>query len=190
MIPAGLDFIRADNGGTRSGNSITWRIGNLEAGQTRELMAEFRCNTIGQFKNTARVTYCAQADAECEMAVKGIPAILLECVDNPDPVEVGGNVTYTIVVTNQGSAVDTNIKLAITLPAEEEYVSDQGPTKANVSGKSIVFAPLPSLAPKARASYRVTVRGVGEGDVRFRVELTSDNIDSPVMETEATRFYN
>lgn len=189
-IPNGLDFVSATHGGTRQGNAITWRIGNMEAGATQTMTAEFRCNTIGNFTNTARVTYCASADAECQMAVKGIPAILLECVDDPDPIEVGGSLTYTIVVTNQGTAVDTNVRIAVTLPPEEEYVSGQGPTAATANGKSITFAPLPTLAPKARAVYQVRVKGIGEGDVRFRVEMTSDNIDSPVMETESTRFYN
>jgi uncharacterized repeat protein (TIGR01451 family) len=110
-------------------------------------------------------------------------------VDNPDPNEVGSELTYTITVLNQGSAVGTNIVVDCTLPPEEEYVSSTGPTKATVKGKRVTFARLSTLAPKAKAVFRVRVRGVAVGDVRFRVDLTSDQLKRPVMETESTHIY-
>ena len=75
------------------------------------------------------------------------------------------------------------------LPAEEEYVSSAGPTDGKADGKVVTFAPLPTLAPKATATYKLVVKGTGEGDVRFKVEMKSDQIDSPVMETESTHIY-
>ncbi len=189
MIPAGISYISSDNGGSRQGNNIVWRIGTLPAGKSAVLTSKFACNTIGDFSNTAKVTYCAEDEATCDISVKGIPAILIECVDNPDPIEVGKNVTYTITVTNQGTAVGTNIKLDCTLPAQEEFVSADGPTRGTGSGKSVTFEPLPSLAPKATATFRVTVKGTDVGDVRFRVEMTSDQLTSKVMETESTNIY-
>lgn len=189
MVPNGINFVKADNNGIREGNRIVWRVGSLAAGQSMSLKSTFRCNTIGSFENKAMVSYCAESMAQCVMQVKGIPAILLECVDDPDPIELNGQVTYTMVVTNQGSAVGTNIVIDCTLPAEEELVTSTGPTTATESGKHIKFAPLPSLAPKAKATYKVTVKGVGVGDVRFKVELNSDQMTSPVNETESTHIY-
>ena len=104
-------------------------------------------------------------------------------------IEVGSNETYEIVVTNQGSADGTNIVIECTLPAEQAYVSAKGPTKATVAAKVVKFAPLPVLAPKAKAKYVVVVKGTSEGDVRFKVKLTSDQITSPVEETESTHIY-
>jgi len=189
MIPSGLDLVNADGGGSRESGRVVWRVGDLPAGQSKTFNTTFNCNRIGKFMNEARVTYCAEAVATCEVEVKGIPAILLECVDNPDPIEIGSNVTYTIVVTNQGSAVGTNIALTITLPGEEEYISSTGPTKAEMSGQTVNFKPLPTLAPKARATYTLVAKGIGEGDVRFKVEMISDQIKTPVMETESTNIY-
>ncbi|HUU83458.1 MAG TPA: hypothetical protein VM243_08145 [Phycisphaerae bacterium] len=188
-IQGSIDFVSADNGGVREGGNIVWRLGVLEAGATRTLKANFGCNRIGMVRNTATVTYCAAASDTCELEIKGIPAILLECVDDPDPIEINGNVTYTITVVNQGSAVGTNIVIACTLAPEQEHVSSTGPTNATAAGKDVTFAPLASLAPKASAVYKVTAKGVGEGDVRFRVELMSDQIKTPVMETESTHIY-
>ena len=64
------------------------------------------------------------------------------------------------------------------------------PLETDVKGREIAFASLGSLAPKARATYRVTCRATTPGDMRFHVEMTSDQITSPVEEDEATRIYS
>jgi hypothetical protein len=92
-------------------------------------------------------------------------------------------------VTNQGSAVGTNIGIVCTLPAEEEYVSSSGPTKATVVGKTVTFAAVPKLAPGAKATFKVVAKGARAGDVRFKTELTSDQTTAPVTETESTHIY-
>ena len=189
VITGGIEFIRADAGGTREGDKLIWRLGTLDGGQSKTLKSTFRCVRLGTVKNKATVTYCAEASAECETQVKGIPAILLECVDDPDPIEVGANLTYTIVVTNQGSEVGTNINVECTVPPEEEFVNASGATTATASGKSVKFATLPTLAPKAKATFTVTVKGLKTADARFRVSLRSDQTVSPVEETESTHIY-
>ena len=110
-------------------------------------------------------------------------------VDITDPVEVGQQTTYVITVTNQGSAADTNIRIVTKLPAEQSFVTATGATNATANGKTITFAPLGSLAPGASTSWRVTVRADSAADSRFSVEMTSDNLTSPVNETEATNLY-
>ncbi len=188
-IPATVEFLSADNGGQREGGNVVWRLGALNPGETKTLKVQVRCNQIATVKNTATVSYCAEAMAACEFPVKGIPAILLECVDDPDPIEVGGQLTYTIEVTNQGTETGTNIRIVCTLPAEQEFVKAGGVAQAAAEGKTIKFAPVATIAPKAKIQYTVTVKGVKAADSRFRVELTSDQITSPVTETESTHIY-
>ena len=190
VITGEIEFKSADNDGKHENGRTVWHLDTLAAGQSRTLKAAFHCNRIGKIRNKATVNYCAEVSDTCELEVKGIPAILLECVDDPDPIEVNGSLTYTITVVNQGSAVGTNIKIACILPPQEEYVSSTGATKANVDGKKVTFAPLATLAPKATALFKITVKGTAEGDVRFAVELTSDQMDTPVNETESTHIYN
>ena len=48
----------------------------------------------------------------------------------------------------------------------------------------------PHLDPKAKAVYKVTTKGTKEGDLRFKVELTSDQMTSPASETESTHVYS
>jgi uncharacterized repeat protein (TIGR01451 family) len=189
-VPAGTQVITADNDGRPAGGNVTWSLGTLEPGASRKVQVTLQLNQIGRVNNTASArAYCAEAQASLAMDVKGIPAILLEAVDDPDPVEIGGTTTYTITVTNQGSATGTNIVVDCTLPPEEDYVSSDGPTQAVVAGKSVKFAPLPTLAAKAQATYRVVVKGVSVGDVRFKVSMKSDQTETTVDETESTRIY-
>jgi uncharacterized repeat protein (TIGR01451 family) len=188
-VAGGVQFVSADNHGVREGDTVVWRLGTLDAGKAQTLKLTMRCDQIGLVTNAATVSYLAEVATGCSFEVKGVPAILLECVDDPDPIEVGGVLTYTITVLNQGTAVGTNIAVNCTLPPEQEYVSSDGPTTAKAAGKAVTFAPLPTLAPKATAVFRVKVKGVAAGDVRFMVELNSDQLTRPVMETESTQIY-
>lgn len=186
----GARIMDVADGGRSSGGQASWDLGTIEPGGSRTVHLTVKPNRIGTAHNTATArAYCAEASATAEMEVKGIPAILLEVIDVNDPIEVGTNTTYVIEVTNQGSADGTNIKIACTLPSEETFVSANGPTNFDARGRNVTFAPLPLLAPHAKTTYRVMVKGNKEGDVRFKVSLTSDQMTSPAEETESTHIY-
>jgi hypothetical protein len=53
----------------------------------------------------------------------------------------------------------------------------------------VVFAPLPSLAPKQEITYQVTVQADRKGDQRIRVQLLNDDMQTPVTKEESTRVY-
>ena len=170
---------------------VTWNLGTLRPKQSRKVTVTLKATTQRRLESTAVATaLCSEASDEAVTVVKGIPAILLECVDREDPIEVGSMETYVITVTNQGSSVGTNIVIECTLPAEQEFVSAAAPTKETVKEQVVTFAPLKSLAPKAAVKYQVVVKGIKAGDVRFKVSLTSDQMTSPATETESTHIYS
>ena len=75
-------------------------------------------------------------------------------------------------------------------------VSAEGPggTAYRVEGQRIIFDNVPVLPPRQaepanQITYRVIVKAIAAGDVRFAVELNSDQLDSPVNETESTHQY-
>ncbi|MFO0973920.1 MAG: hypothetical protein U1A27_10850 [Phycisphaerae bacterium] len=189
-VPDGLQFVEADHNGRFGGGQILWNVGTLAPDQSVTVKTTLRCTQLGTFTNTASAkAFCAAAEGRATLEVRGIPAILLEVIDVEDPIEVGSQVTYEIVVTNQGSSTGTHIVIECTLPEKEEFVSATGPTRFATSGRTIRFEPLASLAPKARATYKVVVRGLSQGDVRFHTTMTSDQIQTPVEETESTNIY-
>ncbi len=188
-VSPGAEIMAAEGGTVEEGRAV-WNLGTLAPRASRSVQVSIKLHQIGAFRNTATAeAHCASAAATAGLQVQGVPAILLEVVDDPDPIEVGSNVTYTIAVTNQGSAVGTNIVVHCTLPPELRFVSATGPSANAVDGQEIRFAPLASLAPKATVTYKVVAQGTQESDARFKVTLTSDQTTSPVEETESTHTY-
>lgn len=116
--------------------------------------------------------------------------VLLEVVDLVDPLEVGTVGTYLITVTNQGSILAiTKIEITATLPEQLEYMSSEGPTEASAEGQVIRFAPLETLYAGEEVVYRLKAKAVGVGDIRFQLELTTDQSSKPILETESTFLY-
>ncbi len=188
-VPAGASFIRASDNGVNAGGTVRWEIGSLAVGAKRTVSFSVQPGERGTVNATGRVVgECANAaTAQCSTEVLGIPAVLLEVIDVEDPVRVGTTVVYRITVTNQGSARDTNIRVAATLEDEAEYVSASG--QHTTSGNTITFASVPVLNAKEQVTFEVVVRAVKAGDVRFAVQLNTDELGRPVQETEATNFY-
>lgn len=190
-LPAGAKFVSASDGGQFAGGVVTWNLGSLAPKAEKTVSVNVTAVSQGKLVNNAeaKATCASAVAATAATTVKGIPAILLEVIDIADPIEVGGQETYVIVATNQGSAVGTNITITCTLEDSQSYVSGSGVTAATASGKVIKFAPLPSLAPKAKAEWRVVVKAAKAGDVRFAVQLESNQLERPVNETESTHQY-
>jgi uncharacterized repeat protein (TIGR01451 family) len=193
-LPANVTFVSASGNGTQSGSQVVWNVGTLPVGATRDFTISVRPTAIGDYTNSVNVTgYCVEQTADttrdAATQVQGIPAVLLEVVDAIDPVEVGTNTTYVITVTNQGSAVDRDIDLKVTLEDGAEFISGTGPTQVTGQGLNVDLAPLASLQPKQKATWQIVVKANAAGDKRFRVEMDTAQIGRPVLETEATNFY-
>jgi len=189
-LPARCELVSASDGIRAEAGQLVWNLGDLAPDQSKKVAFVIKPAAIGSVESFSSVSaVCAKASTKAVTDIQGIPAILLECVDEADPIEIGAQETYTITVTNQGTAADTNIVVKCTLPAGQEFVSASGPTKETVEGQSVTFASLKSLAPKAKATYKVVVKATKAGDVRFAISLTSDQLRTPVEETESTNQY-
>ena len=65
-----------------------------------------------------------------------------------------------------------------------------GPARHAMEPNRVLFEGLSRLAPKADTTYRVRVQGLQPGDLRIRVQLTTDEIRTPVTKEESTRVYS
>jgi uncharacterized repeat protein (TIGR01451 family) len=190
-VPTDVEGIKTNAGGKLVGSKLVWEIGDLAAGASKTVSVAYTPKNAGTFSNKATVkAYCADAvSASAKTMVEGIAAILLEVIDVSDPIEVGQNETYVITVTNQGSAPGTKIVVACMLEDSMSYVLSSGATSGTLTDGVVEFDALGSLAPKAKATWRVVVKAVKAGDVRFTVTMKSDELGRDVQETEATNFY-
>jgi len=190
-VPPGTQFVSASNGGRIVQSKVVWNLGTLETGRSRKVSLTLSPQTAGDVTNTAmaKATCAEGVRASTKTIVAGISALLMEVIDLADPVEVGSNETYVITITNQGSAAATNITIKCVLAEPMKYRSSSGDTVGSFSADTVTFRPLASLAPKAKATWRVVVEAAAEGDHRFKVIMNSDQLTRTVEETESTHFY-
>lgn len=190
-LPADVQDVRATRGGQRVAQGVQWNLGTLEPGQSATVNVSYLPQQPATFTNTAIArAYCAEeVRSEATTTVEGISALLLEVIDLQDPVRVGENVTYEINVINQGSAEATEIVIRCPLEAEMSYVSSSGPTTGRLVDTTVVFEPLPTLAPGARATWNVTVQATEVAEVLFNATMNSATLQREVEETEATKFF-
>jgi len=190
-LASSVEFVSASDGGALNGRNVVWNLGTLAPDAARTLSLTVKPSAKTSVRNVATASaFCADAvTATTDTAVKGIPAILLEVVDVNDPVEVGGQTTYVITATNQGSALGRNVRIVCTLEDAHQFVSASGATRGSSDGKTVTFEALPELAVGGKATWKVVVRAASEADARFKVTMTEDQLKRPVEETEATNFY-
>jgi hypothetical protein len=190
-VPPGATCTAVTAGGQAAEGQVVWELGDLAPASSHQVCAAFATVEPGSlgFAATVEGACAPEVQSACLTRAVGIPAILLEVVDLDDPIEVGSEETYVITVTNQGSLPDTNLRLVCTLETAQQFVSGSGPTAVQAEGGVVTMAALPVLEPKAQAVWRVVVKAAEAADVRFRVQLTSDQITRPVWETEATNQY-
>lgn len=190
-LPADAQDVAASSGGTVSGKKVVWQLGTLAPKASKAVSVTMTSAAAGSMNSMAAASAkCAmRVAADAKTVITGISAVLLEVVDVADPIEVGANETYVITVTNQGSAPDTNVQITCTLEKAMQFVSASGATQGRNEAGVIKFAPLPTLAPKAKATWQVIVKAGEPGDVRFKAVMNSDQLGRPVEETEATKFY-
>lgn len=193
-LPSGVQYENSNPPGTFNSatNGITWNLGSLAPGASQTLTINGLAVTPGRHCNAATVkTKRALRDsAQACTDIEGVAALLIEVTDSDDPVEVGSTTTYTIVITNQGTATTTNLKISARLPETAEYVSSTGSAaRLIVMGKRVDFDPIQKLEPKKAITLTVTIRGTQPGDERFHVIMEADQLTSPVIEEESTKFY-
>jgi uncharacterized repeat protein (TIGR01451 family) len=193
-VPAGFKVLAASNGGRHDfqARTVSWFLGEIGPGQTREVQLEVQAVNPGEHKHKATAVGARGLRAESELTtrVEGLSALLVELVDTEDPIEVNGDTAYEVRVTNTGSKTETDIKLVATVPDKMQFKNAQGPARYREEGKTIVFEPLDKLAPRADAIFRINVKALEPGTVRFKIQITSTNLTEPVIKMEATRIYS
>jgi uncharacterized repeat protein (TIGR01451 family) len=89
------------------------------------------------------------------VTVTRLAVLTLSKSDVPDPVVVGGQLTYTILVTNTGPSTATNVDISDTLPAGLTFgsVSTTAGTASEASG--VITATIPTLSVNGQATITV-----------------------------------
>ncbi|AMV26621.1 Large cysteine-rich periplasmic protein OmcB precursor [Gemmata sp. SH-PL17] len=212
VLPDGFDFVQASDSGAFNATNrvVTWKLNGLAAGGTKAVGIKLRAGAAGDvaLRTTAtaapevqpggiapaggvavRAGRVLEAKADTAIKAEGVAALRFDVAGLENPVEVGKEAVYEIRIVNQGTGACTNVQIMAALAEGTTFTNSNGPTQAKATGQTLVFEPIPTLAVKGETVYRVRVRGAAAGDQRFRVQLTCDQVRTPVVKEESTRFY-
>jgi len=193
-LPKGFKFISTNNAGEYDStqHTVMWGLEQLPAKESGAVSLTVLPVEPGDQK--LRIESAADLDlaktAEQTVVVEGLAELFFQVADQADPIETGADTVYTVNVTNQGSKTASNIVVAAQLPAAMQPVGGEGPTRFQIQGQQIIFQPLNRLAPKDSVVFRIQARGRAEGDHRVRVQISSDEIRTPIIKEESTRVYS
>jgi uncharacterized repeat protein (TIGR01451 family) len=190
-LSEGMKMSSATESGKVKNGAVYWTIPSLHPGETKRLTARAVAKKIMIVRATAEAEAVAADKVEAVMSTdgQGLAALVTELVDINDPVPVGENEIYEITAENTGSLPATKITIKCYLEDAMGYVQSTGATKGILKGKVLEFEALPSLEPKAKAKWRVTIKAKTPGDVRFAIKVESDQLKRPIDIDEATHFY-
>jgi uncharacterized repeat protein (TIGR01451 family) len=190
-LPPRTVFVSASAGGRLVVGRVQWALGTLQAGESKSLELRIRGTQVGELLNEAEATADRgiRATAEARTELLGAAGLLMLLVDTRDPVEVGEETQYEIILRAQGSAAVTNIRITANVPPELAITRVQGPVDHVKDGQKVMYEALTLPAGKDTV-YRIHCKGVKPGDLRFRVTLTADQLTAgPLVEEESTNVY-
>jgi uncharacterized repeat protein (TIGR01451 family) len=195
VVPQGFKVASATTGAYHdfATRSVVWFWESLGPGQTREVELDLLAVNPGEYRNQATVTatHGVRAAADASTRIEGLPGLLMELVDLEDPVPVGKDLSYEIRLANTGTKTATNLLLTCTLSDKMTFRGAKCPTGITyqVQGKEVVFGAVPRLAPRADVIFRVNVRCLAPGDLRFQARVRADGLVAPVLREESTRVF-
>jgi uncharacterized repeat protein (TIGR01451 family) len=181
----------SSSGGSVQDNKVIWRLNTLGAGQSQSFNVTVTCHTPGTHVNTvtAECREGLRRDAEAPTIWRGMPAVRLEVVDHPDPVEIGGETIYTISVMNQGTAQDGNVEVIALFPPSLKPLAVSGATNSRIDGQRVIFAPVAVIEPKQEIIYKIKAQALSVDDARLKVSVKTNLLETPVTEEESTHLY-
>ncbi len=194
ILPAGVTFVSANSTSAyNSSGIVTWNISDLPVNTTASLSILVTApaspgnitNSTFVFSNQVPDNNVLNNNVSIDTTVSTPDQADLEIIksDSQDPVAVGDNLTYTLIVTNHGPDNATSVNVTDTLPADIEFVSanaSPGTTASNSS--SIVSWNIGSLASGDDATLDILVTiGVSASDNLTNTAVVGASEGDPVQ---------
>lgn len=193
QLPKGLQFKSANNMGEYdpATHSVHWSLAELPANERGSVQLTALPIEAGpqKLQVAGRAEQGLEDRTETNVMVEGLVALSFEVSANDGAIEVEGETGYDITVVNQGSKAAANMQVQVVLPPGLRATNGSGATRHVIEGDRVVFAPVPQLAPKAEAKFRVQVQGLRAGDQRAKIMVTADEVTEPITKEQSTRVY-
>lgn len=135
-------------------NALSFEVGDVPSGQSREVEFRVRANRPGAYTNTAHATEQGGQTADASASTTVRQPALQVTKTSPGLRYLGRPATFDITVSNRGDAPANNTVLVDPLPAGLDFVSAEG---AGRFGNGRVEWDLGTIGPGQNKMVRVTV---------------------------------
>ena len=192
-LPKGLKFVETDHHGRYDANhhAVLWSLEELPANDTGSVSVTALPIEAGEqrLRLEGRASLGLTHQFEHLVQVESAAQLLFRVTDLTSPIETGNDTTYEIRVTNVGTRAATGIRLGAALSPALQPLSGNGPSAVAIQGQQVFFEPLERIAPRGEAIYKITAKGLQQGDHLIRVQVISNESPAPVTKEESTRVY-
>lgn len=172
MIPDGLSHAEGKT-------SLTFDVGVLAAGDSRNFTVPLQATRRGTFTNTAKVdTSNAGMDEDEATVVVLEPALDIAKTGTPEQF-IAKLATYDITVKNTGDTTLKNLTITDTVPAP---LTLRGAPGGQINGNIVTWT-LPSLAKGDSKSYSLTATSHEAGSYTNSVSVTSGELSDSASAT-------
>ncbi|WP_282078988.1 PKD domain-containing protein [Aquimarina algiphila] len=205
LLPNGYDFVLySSTAGVYDETTGIWNIGTIPSGDTETLLIDVLVNETGNYTNVAQVTASGVLDLDStpnnnilaeddqdEVVVTPVltPRIDLSVTKVADDLtpNVGGTITFTMTVTNDGPSNATNVVVTDLLASGYQYVSSTVTvgTYEPLNGSWTIG----NLANSVTQTLTITANVLAMGDYTNVVEVTDateNDIDSTPANNDDT----
>jgi uncharacterized repeat protein (TIGR01451 family) len=177
--------------------AVTCNLGTIANGSSANVQITVKPRDEGTLDNTATITSGQWDAATGSASVNGLQArkmvdLSVTKVDSVDPIFVGGETTYTMVVKNSNTTINaTGVALTDSLSSSMTFVSattTQGTlVTPPIGSNGIVTANVGTLAPNATATVKVTVKGAAAGVWTNTAQVSCNETDSNTSNNSASQ---
>lgn len=156
-FPAGVQFNSANPAGSPTDNYVGWSFPTMRKGKTQNIDITCTPSSEGDHQICSTVTV---DNVFCMDIFAGQPKLAV-AKTGPQAIELGEEASWTVTVTNNGSAAATNVVVSDTLPDAFVATSD-------------LRQSIGTLAPGETKSVTYTAKAVKQGNFTNRADASYD----------------
>ncbi|MFH1923117.1 MAG: DUF11 domain-containing protein, partial [Planctomycetota bacterium] len=164
-VPAGLSH--------PAGEELDYEVGDLKPNESRKLELTLTAEGAGVLTNLLRARADANLRIEDRLEIEVVAPQLDVALDGPKRRFLERQATYTLSVSNPGTAPARNVELVAELPAGFEFVSANNAGHYEPAGRTVHWN-LEELPVQETGTVRLTALPIEEGEQVLRFSCTAE----------------
>ncbi|QDU62072.1 Large cysteine-rich periplasmic protein OmcB precursor [Planctomycetes bacterium Pan216] len=186
-LPPGVTIEKTTPPAVVDGGLVTWKNLKLAPKQTvtmtlaarpTKTLKQQQVVTVARRGNELLATQADRLDA------RGYASLELDVADQRDPVEIGEEFAYRVVVRNRGNDSAKGLDLDVTMAPHLKLERVEGAIREKIEGKVLRLGPIETLAPGDRMAVDVWVTAEKAGEGRISVTLHHQTLGKNGLKVE------